>query len=282
MDMGEVARRLRADDQLSIAQIRELLGVSRAQIDDWLRGVPVPEWTKRPNAKDELRARAVDLRRSGRTVPVIAEELGVARSTAWQWTKHIPLTGDPVDAERRRANARRMTDARWTRHRAERAAQRHRLAAESAARIGPLDDRDLLLLGSVVYWCAGAKATPARPNERVELVTADARLGFLFLRFLDAVGVARTDLSLRVLLQDAVDPVAAVVWWAEHLGARVEDFRAPDPKRLFLAAERPDHPQEHHGRLRIRVCHSRDLYRTIESVLDALAGPADVPDGEAR
>ncbi|MEV0273306.1 helix-turn-helix domain-containing protein [Hamadaea sp. NPDC050747] len=282
MDMGEVARRLRADDQLSIAQIRELLGVSRAQIDDWLRGVPVPEWTKRPNAKDELRARAVDLRRSGHTVPGIAEELGVARSTAWQWTKHIPLAGDPADAERRRANARRMTDARWERHRSERAVHRRRLAAESAARIGPLDERDLLLLGSVIYWCAGTKATPARPNERVELVTADARLGLIFLRFLDALGVARSDLSLRVLLQEAADPESAVSWWADHLGAPVEDFRAPHRKRLPPMPVRPDQSAERHGRLRIRVCHSRDLYRTIEGVLDALAEPADVPDGEAR
>jgi len=76
MDMGKEARRLRVEEQLTIAQIKDRLGVSRATLEGWLRGIPAPEWTKRPTAKDDLRARAVELRLAGHWVPSIARELG--------------------------------------------------------------------------------------------------------------------------------------------------------------------------------------------------------------
>ena len=282
MDMGEVARRLRADDQLSIAQIRELLGVSREQIEDWLRGVPVPEWTKRPNAKDDLRARAVDLRNAGYSVPGIARELGIARSTAWLWTKHIPLADDTPEAHRRRQHAKRMNDARWDRHRVERDEHRRLLDAEATARIGGLDERDLLILGAVMYWCEGTKSKPWRQVGRVEFVTSDPRLVRLFLLFLDAMKVERSDLSFRVQIHETADAAAAVAWWAETVDARPEDFHATNIKRHNPKTNRQNQGVEYHGCLRIGVCHSRGLYRTIESVIDALSGPADAVDGGAR
>ncbi|MFC0528174.1 hypothetical protein [Phytohabitans kaempferiae] len=76
------ARRLRTDEELSTRQIRERLGVSRDLLNELLRGVPPPAWTRRPNAKDELRARAEELRAEGRSVNDIALALGVSKSTA--------------------------------------------------------------------------------------------------------------------------------------------------------------------------------------------------------
>ncbi|MEU8079418.1 helix-turn-helix domain-containing protein [Catellatospora citrea] len=42
-------------------------------------------------AKAELRAQAVALREAGCSVPDIASRLGVARSTAFTWVRHVPL-----------------------------------------------------------------------------------------------------------------------------------------------------------------------------------------------
>jgi len=50
------ARRLRIEGQLSGRQIQERLGVSKTMLREWLRGIPPPDWTKRPNAKDDLKA----------------------------------------------------------------------------------------------------------------------------------------------------------------------------------------------------------------------------------
>ena len=41
----------------SVREIRQLLGpVGNRKLHDALRGEPPPEWTRRPNAKDDLRA----------------------------------------------------------------------------------------------------------------------------------------------------------------------------------------------------------------------------------
>jgi hypothetical protein len=70
------ARRLRAVEQLSVRQIQARLGIGKDRVYALLRGVPPPDWTRRPNAKDGLRAEAVELRAEGRSVNDIARELG--------------------------------------------------------------------------------------------------------------------------------------------------------------------------------------------------------------
>jgi hypothetical protein len=45
----------------ALRQIKAILGpMSNATLHDALRGEPPPEWTRRPNAKDGLRARWAD------------------------------------------------------------------------------------------------------------------------------------------------------------------------------------------------------------------------------
>jgi hypothetical protein len=50
----------------SLRQIKDILGpVGNTALTDALKDEPPPEWTRRPRAKDELRARARELGRQG-------------------------------------------------------------------------------------------------------------------------------------------------------------------------------------------------------------------------
>jgi transcriptional regulator with XRE-family HTH domain len=104
----ERALELRIVEGLSARRIGERLGVPQRTVARWLHGVPVPAWTKRPNGKDGLRERALALRVAGWSVPDLARELGVARSTAWLWVRDLPLD---VDGERAVAGAERRRQA---------------------------------------------------------------------------------------------------------------------------------------------------------------------------
>lgn len=71
-------------------QIKEILGpMSNSTLDDALRGEPPPEWTRRPNAKDALRARARKLREQGLDYEEIAAALGVAKSSVSLWVRDL-------------------------------------------------------------------------------------------------------------------------------------------------------------------------------------------------
>jgi transposase len=275
-DLAAAARRLRTEEGLSARQIQQRLGVSKARMYEWLRGVPPPAWTRRPNAKDELRARAERLRRDGWSVPEIAVELGVARSTAFQWTRHIPLDSDAERARERREHSKRMTDARWAAHRQERDRRRAEIQSTSTKVVGALAERDLLLLGAAIYWCEGEKAKPWRPDAPyLTFINSDPVLLSLFLRFLEAVGVDRTQLSYRVSIHETADPEAAREWWARRLDLPMERFQRPTLKRHALRTNRQNTGDSYRGCLVIRVPRSRELYWQVEGIMRGLAETVD-------
>src|SRR5947209_7509754 len=82
--------RLRREGK-SRREIKELLGpMSNSTPDDALRGEPPPEWTRRPNAGDDLRARARELRGEGLDYEEIAAAVGVAKSSVSLWVRDLP------------------------------------------------------------------------------------------------------------------------------------------------------------------------------------------------
>ena len=88
-----------------------LAGLSRSQIADamglrsggqalsrWLGGVPPAEWTRRPRAKDDLRALATAMRKEGRSYREIRDVVGVSKSTLSLWLRDVPLTDEQREA----------------------------------------------------------------------------------------------------------------------------------------------------------------------------------------
>jgi transposase len=271
------ARRLRTVEGLSVGQIRDRLGVGKDRLYELLRGVPVPEWTRRPNAKDELRAQAVRLRETGWSVTDIATELGVAKSTAYQWVKHLPLDPDSPQVQQRRARANELRAAKWADRRIAAAAGEDVLRERAGAWTGDLDLRELLLLGAVMYWCEGAKNKPHRKQYELAFVNSDPRLVEMFLRFVEATGVARHELRYRLSIHETADVAAASRWWAERLGIELERFRPPQIKRHKPRTNRLNIGADYHGCLVVRVPRARELYVWIEGVIDGIVaggGPA--------
>jgi len=75
----------------SLRQIKQILGpMSNVTLNDALRGVPPLDWTRRPNAKDELRAKARELRGEGMGYEEIAAALGVAKGSVSLWVRDLP------------------------------------------------------------------------------------------------------------------------------------------------------------------------------------------------
>ncbi len=264
------ARRLRTEERLSIAQIQRRLGVTKHQLASWLSGVPAPEWTRRPNAKDELRVRAVELRGQGWSVNDIALELGVARSTAWLWIRHLPLDTDSERAARKAHHAKLMNEARWVIGRAARDAARAE-AHRGAETLGPLNGRDLALIGAVAYWCEGKKSKPWRPEAPAVVFTnSDPVLVRLFLRFVDSCGVEGRHVWFRLAIHESADVVAAQHWWSEVLAIEADRFQRPTIKRHSPRTVRYNVADTYHGCLVVTVHQARELYWRMEGIMDWL------------
>ncbi|MCZ7439884.1 helix-turn-helix domain-containing protein [Micromonospora sp. WMMC241] len=273
------ARRLRVEEQLSVAEIRARLGIGRDRVYALLRGIPPPAWTRRPRARDEARAEALRLRADGRSVNQIAEQFGVAKSTAYQWVRHLPLDPDPATAERRRAHSKAMTDARWGAYRESRDAEQAVERARAAGVVGELSERDLLVLGAAIYWCEGAKSKPWRRPVTMQFVNTDPGLLALFLRLLEVCGVDRAVPTYRVSIHESADAEAAVRWWARRLRLPLERFGRTVLKRHNPTTVRRNTGDTYHGCLVITVPRSRALYWRIEGMISELFR---IADGEAE
>jgi orotate phosphoribosyltransferase-like protein len=80
MELREHAIALRRSGK-SRREIAELLSItSNRALNEALRGEPPQPWTWRPNAKDDLRSKARDLRKQGLDYEQIAAELKVPKA----------------------------------------------------------------------------------------------------------------------------------------------------------------------------------------------------------
>jgi hypothetical protein len=266
------ARRLRVDPSLSLGELMKHFGVGSATLTDWLRGIAPPEWTRRPNAKDDLRKEAVELRTQGWSVNDLAAKLGVAKSTAYSWVKHIPLDPDTERAAKKQAHAALMHAARWDEHRRQRDRRQREVHDQAAISIGHLTERDVMLLGAAVYWCEGAKSKPWRPLDRLKFINSDPGLLRLFPRFLEVNGRRPETLDYRVHIHETADAEAACDWWSNQLDVPRELFQRPTIKRHKPQTTRINTGADYHGCLMISVPKSRELYWRVEGVMAALTG----------
>jgi hypothetical protein len=245
-------------------EIKEILGItSNETLDKALKGEPPPAWTRRPRAKDELRARARELRQQGFAYHQIATELGVSKSSISHWVSDMPWP-ERLSYEECRKRSAEGSRRYWEAERPVREAQREAVRAAAAAEIGPLTSREILIAGAVAYWCEGAKSKPNRRYERVDFINSDPSLIRFFLGFLDAAGVGLGRLRFRVQIHESADVGAAMEFWLRVTGARPGQFHPTSLKRHNPRTVRKNVGDDYHGCLRIDVTESADLYRKIE------------------
>lgn len=245
-------------------EIKEIAGpMSNSTLDDALRGEPPPAWTRRPNAKDDLRARARELRTQGLDYEEIAAALGVAKSSVSLWVRDLPR---PVGLSYEECRKRAAEGVRryWAAERPVREASRTAAREAAGAEIGDLTERELIIAGAIAYWCEGTKNKPDRRADRVVFMNSDPGLIRFFLRFLQITGTSKDDAIFRVYIHENADAESAQRFWLEVTGAPADQFRTPALKRHNPKTIRKNVGEDYHGCLRIDVRRSSSLYRRIE------------------
>lgn len=249
---------------MSVREIKAVLGpIGNSTLNDLLRGVPPPAWTLRPNAKDELREAARQLRAKGLDYEEIAASLGVAKSSVSLWVRDLPRPLRLSDEECRKRSA-EGSRRYWEVERPAREARLAGVSARAAAEIGDMTYREILIAGAIAYWCEGTKNKPHRRMDRVAFINSDPALIRFFLKFLDTADIAHNALVFRVYIHETADTEEAQRFWLELTEAQPGQFRSPVLKHHNPKTVRKNVGEDYHGCLRIDVRRSSDLYRKIE------------------
>lgn len=245
---------------LSRRQIRDHLKVANNDLlNRLLEGEPPPEWTKRPRAKDELRARARELRTQGRTYDQIQLELGCSKSSISLWVRDLPK---PPPRTREEASA--IAKRGWEATLRKREKERQQTKDAAAREIGRLSDRELFLVGVGLYWSEGTKSKPHRRNESTNFVNSDPDMIELYLSWLRLLGIEPERLRFRLMIHESADVAGAERFWAEHVGGDPSRFDKTTLKKHNPVTVRKNVGQSYRGCLVVRVLQGADLYRRIE------------------
>ncbi|MFD3558537.1 hypothetical protein ACFWVU_02550 [Streptomyces sp. NPDC058686] len=246
---------------LSRRQIRDRLHVDNNDIlNRLLEGEPAPEWTKRPNAKDDLRDRARALRLQGLTYDQIQLELGCSKSSISLWVRDLPKPERRDSAEQAKLAARK----RWEHELAVRDAERQHTKQAASREVGEVSDRDLFMAGIALYWAEGSKDKPYDRRENVTFVNSDPGVIRLYLAWLKLLGITSERLQYRVMIHITADVEGSERYWADLVGVEVTAFQRTTIKKHNPKTVRKNVGEDYHGCLVIRVSQGADLYRRIE------------------
>ncbi|MFJ5015667.1 hypothetical protein [Streptomyces griseoluteus] len=264
---------------MSLRQIRDHLKVHNNDLLNRLvHGEPAPEWTKRPNAKDDLREQARELRRQGCTYDQIEAALGCSRSSVSLWVRDLPKPERKRSPEEAAAISRKG----WEEKLRIRDEERRRTKDEARRRVGALTERELFLVGVGLYWAEGAKDKPYDRREHVTFVNSDPGMITTFLAWLDLLDVERERLRFTVMIHETADVPGAERFWAEVVDADRAAFNKTSLKKHNPKTVRRNTGDSYRGCLVIKVLKSADLYRRIEGAWYGIVEAAREADQSNR
>ncbi|MFH8346254.1 hypothetical protein [Streptomyces sp. NPDC018045] len=236
-----------------------------------LEGEPPPDWTRRPNAKDDLRARARELRGRGMTYDEIQVELGCSKSSISLWVRDLPK---PPPRRTLAEQAKLANRKRWEHELEVRDRARQQTKASAMTEIGMLSDRELMLVGVGLYWSEGSKSKPYRMSETVTFINSDPTMIQVHLAWLNLLAVGPEQLRFRVMIHESADVAASERYWADLVGVDVATFGKTTLKKHNPKTVRENVGENYRGCLVIRVLQGAELYRRIEGWWQGIAAGA--------
>lgn len=245
---------------LSVRQIRDRLKVfNNDMLHRLLKGEPAPEWTKRPRAKDGLRAKARELRLQGLTYDAIQVQLGCSKSSISLLVRDLPKPPRRTPAE-----ASMIAKRGWEVTLQRREIERQQTRDVAVREIGGMTARELFLLGVGLYWAEGSKSKPHRRAERITFINSDPDMIKVFLAWLRLLKVEPAHVRFHVHIHETADACVAERFWADLAGTGAGAFGKTTIKRHNPLTNRKNTGTTYHGCLVVRVNKSADLYRRVE------------------
>lgn len=214
--------------------------------------------------------RAIELRKEGHTYSEILSEVHIAKSTLSDWLKSVSL----AVPQKQRLTEKRMLAAR--RGGVARRKQRMEQVAECNERgradIGTLNQRELWLIGTALYWAEGSKQKENNVSAGIIFGNSDSRMIKTFLHWVKLVGISEENLRFELYVHETrkADVPSFQKWWAKVIDLPQSRIDRIYFKKGNIKTNRKNIGDLYHGLLRIKVNSSTKLNRLVNGWVEGI------------
>lgn len=214
--------------------------------------------------KREEKEKAINLRKQGKTYSEILSVVPVAKSTLAIWLQSVSLgkKQKQVYTLTRRLASLRGGEAK----KKQRITKQNEIFLKSKTEIESISQKELFLIGIILYWAEGAKEKEYRPGSQFEFSNMDPKMiQLMIVWLLKMCKINKNMIIFNIFLhqshKDRVEEVRG--FWSKITGFPINSFSAVYWKRNKLTTNRKNTNEKYHGVLKIKVRTSSSLVRKI-------------------
>ena len=214
--------------------------------------------------KIKFKEKAVLLRKQGLSYSEILKQIPVAKSTLSLWLREVglskkqsqKLTYNKLAASRKGGEARRKQRILLT----------QKIYNESINEISKISDRELWLLGIMLYWAEGSKEKDDKPGSGVQFSNSDPEMVSLFLKWLvEVCKIPKKNIYFDIYIHENsknnIDEV--LKFWISSTGFSKDHFPHVYFKTNKIKTNRKNIGDKYFGLIKLRVRSSSVLNRRI-------------------
>lgn len=208
--------------------------------------------------------KAIALRRKGKTYKEILSVVSVAKSTLSIWLRSVDLS----KKQKQRISEERLAGSRkgGAVKKKQRIDRQNKILKESNADILNISDKDLFIIGVILYWAEGSKEKEYKPGSLFQFSNMDPRIiRIILVWILKVCKIERNMLIFNIFLHESQkDKVLEVrKYWSKITGFPISSFNTIYWKRNKLKTNRRNIEEKYYGVLKIKVRESSGLVRQI-------------------
>lgn len=213
--------------------------------------------------KLELKEIAIGLRKQGYSYGEILKVIKVSKSSLTLWFKNIELSKSVKAKLAAKAGNTYLIGAKaW---RDQRIKKTKDIKNSALREIEKINDREMLLLGTMLYWGEGTKQSNTNISQGVEFVNSDPRICRFFIKWITKiVGIDTDRLKFSVYINEAKKEYKKkyINLWSREVDIPKERINVYFTKDRHSNLRRTNRNM-YKGQLRIKVSKSTDLNRKI-------------------
>jgi hypothetical protein len=214
--------------------------------------------------KTAEKAKAITLRKEGKTYSDILRAIPVAKSTLGIWLKDAKLS---TPEKQKFTIAKKLASLRGGQaKRKQRIEKQDGIISRANLEIKGISGRELFLIGVIMYWAEGAKEKEYHPGSQLQFSNMDPKMIQIFLIWLKKVcKIDKNMIIFNIFLHKThkhrVEEIRQ--YWSKVTGFPVTNFSTVYWKKNNIKTNRKNVGEKYNGVLKIKVKRSSDLVRRI-------------------